>query len=99
MLNCTSALGTDFRATTTTDITLMGTIIRTALTPTISHTIAPTIGLIIGTGATVTTTTTVITITITIGATKGTRGIRTNNKALTVATMCVSNEDCSPARV
>jgi hypothetical protein len=57
MLKCTSELGTDFRATT--DITLMGTIIRTALTPTIS--------LIIGTVATVTTTiTTIIIITTTI---------------------------------
>jgi hypothetical protein len=56
MLKRTSVLGTDFRATTTTDITLMGTIIRTALSPTISHTIAATtIGLIIGTVATVTT--------------------------------------------
>jgi hypothetical protein len=46
----------------------MGTIIRTALTPTISHTIATTLGLIIGTVATVTTatTTTIIIITTTI---------------------------------
>ena len=64
MLKCTSALGTDFRATTITDITLMGSIIRTALSPTISHTIAPTIGLIIGTVATVTITTTTIIIII-----------------------------------
>ena len=70
MLKCTSALGMDFRATK--DITLTGTIIRTApiihtaLTTTISHTIAPTIGLIIGTVATVTTTTTIIIITTTI---------------------------------
>ena len=63
MLKRTLALGTDFRATTTTDITLMGTIIRTALSPIISHTIAATtIGLIIGTVATVTTTTTIISI-------------------------------------
>ena len=68
MLNCTSALGTDLRATK--DITLMGTIIRTpltirtALTTTISHTIAAiTIGLIIGTVGTVTTAATIIIIT------------------------------------
>ena len=61
MVNCSSALGTDFRATTP-----MGPIIRTALTPTISHTgiVAITIGLIIGTLATVTTAT-IITIIIT----------------------------------
>jgi hypothetical protein len=66
MLKCPSALGTDFRATTITDITLMGSIIRTALSPTISHTIAaPTIGLIIGTVATVTTTIIIIILIIT----------------------------------
>ena len=67
MLKCTSALGTDFRATTITDITLMGSIIRTALSRTISHTIAATtIGPIIGTVAGVTTATTIIIITTTI---------------------------------
>ena len=71
MLKRTSVLGTDLQATN--DITLMGTIIRTpltirtALTTTISHTIAATtIGLIIGTVATVTTATTIIIIITTI---------------------------------
>jgi len=69
MLKCTSALGTDLQATN--DITLMGTIIRTpltirtALTTTISHTIATTIVLIIGTVATVTTAIIIIIITTT----------------------------------
>ena len=61
MLKCTSALGSD-QATTH-----IGTIIRTALTPTISHTmVATTIAPIIGTVATVTTATTTIIIIITI---------------------------------
>jgi hypothetical protein len=65
MLKCPSALGSDHA---TTDITHIGTIIRTALTPTISHTmVATTIGPIIGTVAIVTTATTaIIIITITI---------------------------------
>jgi hypothetical protein len=42
-------------------------------------------------------TTTTIIITIAIGRTKDTKETRTNNKAPSVASMRVSNEDCSPA--